>query len=59
MKFIIHCLLAIGVVFGAVGCSEKSTVTRETKVTTPTGETTTTTKQEVKKSGENPPPATP
>jgi len=44
---------------GLAGCSEKSTSKTETKVTTPGGETTTTIEREVKKSGDNPPPARP
>lgn len=45
--------------FSIVGCNEKSTVTRETKVSTPSGTTTTTTEQTVEKSGDHPPPAQP
>ena len=45
--------------FGLAGCGEKSTVTRETKVSTPGGTTTINTQQEVKQTGDNPPPARP
>jgi hypothetical protein len=42
---------------GSIGCSDKSTATKKTEVSTPNGSTTTTQKTEVEKSGENPPPA--
>ena len=42
---------------GVVGCAEKATVTKETKVSTPGGTTTVTVEEEVKKTGENPPSA--
>ena len=40
-----------------VGCAEKATVTKETKISTPGGTTTVTVEEEVKKTGENPPSA--
>lgn len=42
---------------GFVGCADKATVTKETKVSTPGGTTTVTVEKEVKKTGDNPPPA--
>jgi hypothetical protein len=42
---------------GMVGCADKATVTKETKISTPGGTTTVTVEEEIKKSGENPPPA--
>jgi hypothetical protein len=58
MKRNIVCLLvAIGLSFGMIGCSEKTKV-QETKTTqTPGGKTTETETKEVTKSGDNPPPA--
>ena len=40
---------------GIVGCSEKSSTTEETKVSTPGGTTTVTVEKEVETTGENPP----
>jgi len=40
---------------GAVGCTEKSSTTREVKVSTPGGTTTVTIEKEVEKTGDNPP----
>lgn len=40
---------------GAVGCAEKSSATREVKVSTPGGTTTVKVEKEVTKTGENPP----
>ncbi len=42
---------------GLAGCDKKSEVKKETTVTTPEGETTTTESTKVETSGENPPPA--
>ena len=42
---------------GVVGCADKATITKETKVSTPGGTTTVTIEEEVKKTGDNPPPA--
>jgi hypothetical protein len=45
---------------GLAGCTEKTASTKqETKITTPGGTTTITTEREVKKTGDNPPSATP
>lgn len=44
---------------GLSGCAEKASVTTETKSTGPGGTTTTTQSTEIKKTGENPPPAAP
>jgi hypothetical protein len=41
----------------AVGCDRKAEVKRETTVTGPDGQTTTTTTQKVESSGDNPPAA--
>jgi len=42
-----------------VGCSEKSTTTKETSVSTPGGTTTVTVEKEVEKTGDNPPAESP
>ncbi len=42
---------------GFVGCSDTSTVTRETEVSTPQGETTVTEEKTIETSGDAPPPA--
>ena len=42
-----------------LGCGEKITTTREVKTSTPGGTTTITTKQEIKKTGDHPPPVNP
>ena len=57
-------MIAVTLVFsvlsiGIVGCTDKTTIKRETKISTPGGTTTITTEQEVKKTGDNPPPAHP
>jgi hypothetical protein len=59
-------MLAVTLVFsllsaGLLGCGgeTKSTIKQETKTTTPGGSTTITTEKEVKKTGDNPPPARP
>ena len=51
----------IGLVsFGLIGCTEKTaTSKREIKISTPGGTTTITTKKEIKKTGDNPPPIAP
>ncbi len=62
MKSMITTVLLTGLLsIGLVGCNEqtKSTTTRETKIATPSGTTTIKTETEVKKTGENPPPARP
>jgi hypothetical protein len=43
---------------GLIGCSKTTSTKQETKTTTPGGTTTVTTEREVKKTGDNPPPAT-
>jgi hypothetical protein len=40
---------------GTVGCAEKSSTTKEIKVSTPGGTTTVTVEKEVENSGDNPP----
>jgi hypothetical protein len=40
---------------GTVGCAEKSSTSREVKVSTPGGTTTVTVEKEVTKTGDNPP----
>jgi hypothetical protein len=42
---------------GFLGCSDTSTIEKKTEVSTPNGKTEVTTKTEVEKSGDNPPPA--
>lgn len=49
-------LLSIG---GLSGCSDKTAVEKETKVTGPGGTTTATQSTEVKTTGESPPPLNP
>jgi hypothetical protein len=44
---------------GIVGCSEKSSTTETTKVTTPAGTATVTVEKEVETTGDNAPPAKP
>lgn len=58
MKSISAALLiaAIGLM-GLQGCSDTTAVKHETKTTTPGGTTTTTVEKEIKKTGDNPPPA--
>ena len=60
MKHMIAATLVISVLsIGFVGCSDKTTIKRETEISTPGGTTTITTEQEVKKTGDNPPSASP
>lgn len=62
MKRVIAATLMAGVVsLGMNGCTEtaKSSAKQEMKITTPGGTTTITTEKEVKKTGDNPPAATP
>lgn len=61
MKRVIAAALIASVVsIGMVGCTEqKSSTKQEMKITTPGGTTTITTEKEVKKTGDNPPAATP
>lgn len=59
MKRLIALSLMLGLLtIASPGCGEKSSTTKETKITTPGGTTTIKTEQEIKKTGENP-PATP
>jgi hypothetical protein len=44
-------------ILGMVGCAEKATITKETKVSTPGGTTKVTVEKEIKKTGDNPPAA--
>jgi hypothetical protein len=59
MKRMIVAALVVSLVsIGLVGCTEKAASTKqETKITTPAGTTTITTEREVKKTGDNLPPA--
>jgi hypothetical protein len=60
MKRMIAAALVFSVLsIGIVGCTDKTTIKRETKISTPGGTTTITTEREVKKTGENPPAARP
>jgi hypothetical protein len=59
MKRMICTMLGMALMVGVLGCSDTASTTKETKVETPTGESTTTTTTEVEKSGEAPPPAQP
>jgi len=55
-RILIGVLAVIGLSTGMIGCAEKTKV-QETKTTsTPSGTTTETKTEEVKKTGENPPP---
>jgi len=59
MKRIVVCMLvALGLGFGmtSTGCSEKTKVEEKKTTSTPGGTTTETKTEEVKKSGDNPPP---
>ena len=52
MKHIISAVLMVGVIaVSAVGCSEKTSATKKTSVSTPEGSTTQSTTTETKKSG--------
>src|SRR5262245_62008826 len=60
MKRCIALVLVCGLISpGLFGCGEKVTTKKETEIKTPGGKTTITTETEVKKTGENPPPAQP
>ncbi len=52
-------LIASVVLIGMLGCTEKSSVKQEKIIKTPGGTTTITTEKEIKKTGDNPPAATP
>jgi hypothetical protein len=57
MKQFLASILALSVFsLGIVGCADKATMTKETKVSTPGGTTTVTEQKEVKQTGDNPPP---
>lgn len=43
---------------GFLGCSDTTTATKETKISTPNGETKVTEEKKIEKSGDAPPPAT-
>jgi hypothetical protein len=52
MKRLLAAALIVGVsTFGLVGCDQKTEVEKKTTVTTPTGSTTDTVKETVKKTG--------
>ena len=62
MKRMIAVTLMVSFVsIGLLGCGgqTKSTIKQETKISTPGGTTTITTERDVKKTGDNPPPARP
>ena len=60
MKLVSALLIAGVFAIGLVGCGgEKSSMTKETTVKTPEGETKVTQETTVEKTGENPPPAKP
>ena len=62
MKRVMTAALIVGAAsIGFVGCTEttKSSAKQETKFATPGGTTTITTEKEIKKTGDNPPAATP
>jgi hypothetical protein len=57
MKQFLASVLVLSVFsLGIVGCADKATVTKETKVSTPGGTTTVTEEKQVKQTGDNPPP---
>ena len=56
-RILVGILLVTAMSFGFVGCSEKTKVQEQTKVRTEGGTTTETKTDEVKKTGDNPPPA--
>jgi hypothetical protein len=58
MKSLLAMLMMAVLSFGVMGCSDTTKSSRETKVSTPGGTTTTTETQKIEKTGENPPPAT-
>ena len=55
-QFLASVLILSAFLLGIVGCGEKATMTKETKVSTPGGTTTVTEEKEVKQTGDNPPP---
>ena len=54
-RFCAVCFVGLILFGGVVGCEKKNEVKKETTVTTPEGETTTTQSSKVERSGENPP----
>jgi hypothetical protein len=56
-RFLLFCTALSLMTVLTVGCEKKAEVKKETTVTTPEGETTTTESTKVETSGENPPPA--
>lgn len=57
MKRLLASVLALCLFSTFVGCADTTEVKKETTVTTPEGETTTTETETVEQTGENPPPA--
>ncbi len=58
MRRLMSLTLAAGLCsVGVLGCSDTSTIEKKTEVSTPNGTTEVTTKTEVEKSGDAPPPA--
>ncbi len=55
IQFVASVLVLSMFTLGAVGCAEKSTTTKELKVSTPGGTTTVTIEKEVERTGDNPP----
>ena len=56
MKLFLASVLVLSMFsLGTVGCAEKSSTTKEIKVSTPGGTTTVTVEKEVEKTGDNPP----
>lgn len=53
--FLVSFLLLTMLGLVTIGCAEKSSTTKETKVSAPGGTTTVTTQKEVEKTGDNPP----
>jgi predicted small lipoprotein YifL len=59
MKRVLSACIAVALVSSFVGCGDKAEVKKQTTVSTPDGETTTTQQTTVEKSGQNPPPSNP
>jgi Ni/Co efflux regulator RcnB len=57
-RFLLTCV-ALSFVAAPLGCSKTTEATRETKVTTPEGETKVTENTTFEQSGKNPPPVSP
>jgi hypothetical protein len=57
MKHFLASVFVLSVfLLGIVGCADKATITKETKVSTPGGTTTVIEEKQVKQTGDNPPP---